>query len=62
MDSAASAADRSIPGKAIQLGNRSYTVLGVLPAGFAVVQPGVDVWLPLALDAGGCGRFVGALR
>ena len=44
-------ADRSIPGKAIQLGNRSYTVLGVLPAGFAVVQPGVDIWLPLALDA-----------
>jgi putative ABC transport system permease protein len=44
-------ADRSIPGKAVQLGSRSYTVLGVLPAGFAVVQPGVDMWLPLALDA-----------
>ena len=44
-------ADRSIPGQAIQLGNRSYTVLGVLPPGFAVIESGVDVWLPLALDA-----------
>ncbi len=44
-------ADRSIPGKAIQLGNRSYTVLGVLPPGFAVLRAGVDLWLPLALDA-----------
>jgi putative ABC transport system permease protein len=43
-------ADRSIPGKAIQLGNRSYTVLGVLPPDFEVLQAGVDVWLPLALD------------
>jgi putative ABC transport system permease protein len=43
-------AGRGISGEAIQLGNRSFTALGVLPAGFAVLQQGVDFWIPLALD------------
>jgi putative ABC transport system permease protein len=62
-------ADRSIPGKSIRLGDRSYTVLGVLPAGFSVLNAGVDVWVPLALatdDARGAGfrylQVIGRLR
>ena len=42
--------DRSIAGKAIRLRDRSYTVVGVLPAGFSVLDPAVDVWIPLGLD------------
>ncbi len=43
-------ADPSIAGKAIRLSDRSYTVAGVLPSGFGVLNPDVDVWLPLALN------------
>src|SRR5688572_796099 len=42
--------DASIAGKPVQFGNRSYTVLGVLPRGFSVLDPEVDVWLPLAFN------------
>jgi putative ABC transport system permease protein len=42
--------DPSIAGKAIRLRDRSYTVVGVLPAGFSVLDPAVDVWIPLGLD------------
>jgi putative ABC transport system permease protein len=42
--------DLSIAGKAIRLRDRSYTVVGVLPAGFSVLDPAVDVWIPLGLD------------
>ncbi|MBZ5617936.1 MAG: ABC transporter permease [Acidobacteriia bacterium] len=44
-------ADRSIPGKTIRLRDQNYTVLGVLPAGFSLLDPAVDVWLPLGLNA-----------
>ncbi|MFY9726461.1 MAG: ABC transporter permease [Bryobacteraceae bacterium] len=43
-------ADPSIPGKSIRLRGQSYTVVGVLPPGFSVLEPGVDVWVPLNLD------------
>jgi len=43
-------ADRLIVGKAIRLRDQSYTVVGVLPAGFAVLDPAIDVWLPLGLN------------
>ena len=43
--------DRSIAGKAIRLRDRSYTVVGVLPAGFSVLDSAVDVWIPLGLDS-----------
>src|SRR5215472_13769552 len=51
-------ADRDIAGKAITLNNESYTVVGVLPAGFQFgntaedfqAQSQVDIWVPLALD------------
>lgn len=43
-------ADPSIPGKTVRLRDRNYTVVGVLPAGFSVLDPAVDVWTPLGLD------------
>jgi putative ABC transport system permease protein len=42
--------DPSIAGKAIRLRDESYTVVGVLPAGFSVLGSAVDVWVPLGLD------------
>jgi len=42
--------DPMIAGKAIRLRDRSYTVVGVLPAGFSVLDSAVDVWIPLGLD------------
>ena len=49
------AADPAIAGKTIRLRDRSYTVVGVLPPGFSVLTPNVDVFVPLGLapDAGG---------
>jgi putative ABC transport system permease protein len=43
-------ADPSIAGKAIRLRGQSYSVVGVMPAGFSVLEPGVDAWIPLGLD------------
>lgn len=43
-------ADPAIAGKSILLGGRSYSVIGVMPAGFAVIEAGCGVWTPLALD------------
>src|SRR5438128_8924442 len=51
-------ADRDIAGKAITLDNESYTVVGVLPAGFQFgstaeefqARSQADIWVPLALD------------
>jgi putative ABC transport system permease protein len=47
------AGDPTIVGRSVMLDERSYTVIGVLPAAFAVLQPSsvlparVDIWLPL---------------
>ncbi len=51
-------ADRDIAGKTITLNDTSYTVVGVLPAGFQFgstaadfqARSQVDIWVPLALD------------
>jgi putative ABC transport system permease protein len=43
--------DPAIAGKAIRLRDQSYMVVGVLPAGFSVMTPEVDVWIPLGLNA-----------
>jgi putative ABC transport system permease protein len=40
----------SILGKGIRLNTQIYTVVGVLPAGFSIVEPDVDVWVPLGLN------------
>ncbi|MGA3238554.1 MAG: ABC transporter permease [Bryobacteraceae bacterium] len=45
------AADPLIQGKTIRLRDQPYTVVGVLPAGFGVLDPSVDVYVPLALNA-----------
>jgi putative ABC transport system permease protein len=42
--------DPAIAGKAIRLRDQPYTVVGVLPPAFAVLEPGVDIFLPLALN------------
>src|ERR1700730_910811 len=44
-------ADPSIPGKTIRLREQNYTVVGVLPAGFSILDPSVDIWVPLGLNA-----------
>ena len=44
--------DPAIAGKTIRLRDQPYTVVGVLPANFAVLESGVDVFIPLGLDAG----------
>ncbi len=44
------AADRSIPGKTIRLRDQDYTVVGVLPAGFSILDPSVDIYVPLAIN------------
>ena len=43
-------ADPSILGKSIHLRDQSYVVLGVMPPRFAVLNPDVDLWLPLSVD------------
>jgi putative ABC transport system permease protein len=43
-------ADRLVAGKSLRLSDKSYTVAGVLPSGFRVLDTGADVWLPIALD------------
>src|SRR6266566_408588 len=52
-------ADRDIAGKTITLNDESYTVVGVLPAGFQFgntaedfqARSQADIWVPLALDS-----------
>jgi putative ABC transport system permease protein len=46
------AGDPAIAGKTIRLRDQPYTVVGVLPPAFAVIETGVDVFVPLALNAG----------
>jgi len=43
-------ADPGIVGRSLRLDGRSFTVLGVLPAGFNFL-PWADLWMPLAPDA-----------
>ncbi len=43
-------ADAAIAGKSIRLRDQTYTVVGVLPAGFFLLEPDVDLWLPLGLN------------
>ena len=46
------AGDLGIAGRTIRLRDQPYTVVGVLPPAFAVLQSGVDVVLPLGLAPG----------
>lgn len=38
-------------GRALQLGEKTYEVVGVMPDGFAFPDRGTDAWIPLVLDA-----------
>jgi putative ABC transport system permease protein len=46
------AGDPGIAGRTIRLRDQPYTVVGVLPPAFAVIESGVDVFLPLGLVPG----------
>jgi putative ABC transport system permease protein len=60
--------DRSIPGRKIVLTNQPYTVAGVLPPGFSLLDRTVEAWIPIALnptDSGSSNRtliVIGRLR
>ncbi len=41
--------DPRIVGRSIQLGNRRYEVVGVLPRGFRLLGNGSDIWVPAGL-------------
>lgn len=46
------AADRQILGRSIRIGSTSYTIVGVLPAGFRGVESeSPEVWLPISVAA-----------
>jgi putative ABC transport system permease protein len=42
--------DPSIVNKTIQLGPRSFTVIGIMPPGFRGITDAADLWLPFALS------------
>jgi putative ABC transport system permease protein len=44
------AADPNILGRTIQLDQQPHVVVGVMPPGFEVLQPGTDLWAPLLWD------------
>jgi putative ABC transport system permease protein len=46
------AGDPGIAGKTVRLRDQPYTVVGVLPPAFAVMESGVDVFIPLGLNPG----------
>jgi putative ABC transport system permease protein len=42
-------ADPGVLGRSLRLGSESYTVVGVMPAGFDPLMGGAQLWVPLAL-------------
>jgi putative ABC transport system permease protein len=42
--------NHSITGQSLRIRGRVYSIVGVLPPGFAILEPGVEVWIPLGLD------------
>lgn len=43
--------DPGVLGRALALDGKSYTVIGVMPAGFAFPNPRIELWVPLALSS-----------
>ena len=42
--------DRNVIGRGVQLDQEAFTIVGVMPAGFEVFEPGTDLWAPLPWD------------
>ena len=42
--------DRSIVGRQARINGQPQTIVGVMPPGFSVLDPSVDVWLPSGFD------------
>jgi putative ABC transport system permease protein len=43
--------DPAIVGRTIQLERRPFTIVGIMPAGFAAPDPGVQLWIPWHITA-----------
>ncbi|MGE0864892.1 MAG: ABC transporter permease [Vicinamibacterales bacterium] len=41
------AADPEIVGRSLELDQERFTIVGVMPAGFEVFEPGTDLWIPI---------------
>ncbi len=44
-------ADANVLGRTIQLDQQPHVIVGVMPPGFEVLQPGTDLWAPMPTDA-----------
>ena len=44
------AGERNLVGREITLNGAGYTVVGILPEDFEFLGPGIELWVPLALD------------
>jgi putative ABC transport system permease protein len=42
--------DAGLVGRRVQIGGLPRTVVGVMPAGFSVLDPTVDLWMPMGFD------------
>jgi putative ABC transport system permease protein len=45
--------DPAVVGRRVQIGGQPRTVVGVMPAGFSVLDPAVDLWVPMGFDERG---------
>ena len=43
--------DPTIVGKNIRIRDQAYAVVGIMPSDFSVLEPGVDLYVPIALNA-----------
>ena len=43
-------ANRAIAGQTVRLRDQSFVVLGVMPPGFTLLDPEIDLWTPLAVN------------
>ena len=50
------AADPELLGREITLNGAASTVVGILPEGFEFLAPGIELWVPLALDPAALSR------
>src|SRR3954471_5268372 len=44
-------ADRGVVNRTIHLNGNSFTVVGVMPAGFSILDKNVDLWVPIGFSA-----------